>query len=535
MKEQQIVAIYCRLSKEDLDKNTRTDESESIQNQKLLLMDYAVSSGFLIHNVYVDEDLSGFSDRPSFKQMIKDAAAGKFNIVLCKHQSRFTRDMELVEKYIHGLFPEWGIRFISLTDNVDTNVKGNKKARQIYGLINEWYSEDLSENIRTVFRKKMENGQYVGAFACYGYMKDPNNKHKLIIDEEAAAIVKEIYEMYLDGYGTFAIASTLTQRAVLTPTQYKQSKGLNYNKSKNKHLAETSGVWSPRTVIRILQNKAYIGTLIQGQVRKVSYKSRKMKNTPEDEWVVIENSHEPIIDHSVFQKVEKIYKSHRKTYKSRVDKRSKPHTLAGKIKCENCGSTMERSGATRDGANHYIRCKLSARTSKRDCTPHYMKLWQLEAKVLSSIQELVKDIPMQNNEEILEVLQSLENKDKLSDKLRKQVLDVELKLGGVKSKLVAAYSDKLNAVISENDFFTFRAAFEEKKKALESKKQLIEQQINNMRNKEENRKNICNLVKKHVEMGALTHEIVNDFIDVITIGEKDAHTGEQKVCITWLF
>ncbi|MCL2376213.1 MAG: recombinase family protein, partial [Defluviitaleaceae bacterium] len=161
MQKQQIAAIYCRLSKEDLDKAHKGDDSESIQNQKLLLVDYAVSNGFLVHNVYVDEDLSGFSDRPAFKQMIKDAASGLFNTIICKSQSRFTRDMGMVERYIHGYFAEWGIRFISLTDGVDTNVKGNKKARQIYGLINEWYSEDLSENIKTVFRKKMEAGQFV--------------------------------------------------------------------------------------------------------------------------------------------------------------------------------------------------------------------------------------------------------------------------------------------------------------------------------------------------------------------------------------
>lgn len=130
-----IVAIYCRLSKEDLDKQSKGDDSESIQNQKLLLMDYAMKNEFIIYKIYVDEDFSGFSERPQFKRMVQDAKNGLFNIILCKHLSRFTRDMELVERYIHGLFVEWGVRFISLTDSVDTNVKGNKKARQINGLI----------------------------------------------------------------------------------------------------------------------------------------------------------------------------------------------------------------------------------------------------------------------------------------------------------------------------------------------------------------------------------------------------------------
>ena len=160
-------ALYCRLSKEDLEKSG--NESESIQNQKMLLVDYATANDFAIHKIYTDEDKSGFGDRPAFRQMIKDARAGFFNTIICKHQSRFTRDMELVEKYIHGHFVDWGIRFISITDHVDTDIRGNKKARQIHGLINEWYSEDLSENIRAVFRKKMQQGQFIGAFACYGY------------------------------------------------------------------------------------------------------------------------------------------------------------------------------------------------------------------------------------------------------------------------------------------------------------------------------------------------------------------------------
>jgi len=160
-------AIYCRLSNEDADKS---DESESIANQKLLLMEYAVSQGFIIHKIYSDDDCSGLDRaRPQFNQMLADARNGLFNIILCKTQSRFTRDMELVEKYIHGLFNDWHIRFIGLIDNVDTNVKGNKKARQIYAMINEWYSEDLSENIRAVFRRKMRDGQFLGSFAPFGY------------------------------------------------------------------------------------------------------------------------------------------------------------------------------------------------------------------------------------------------------------------------------------------------------------------------------------------------------------------------------
>ncbi len=210
-----LCAIYCRLSKEDEDKQQL--ESESIQNQKSMLVKYAVERGWDIYNLYCDEDFSGAdSHRPDFNQMLKDAEAKRFQIILCKSQSRFTRDMELVEKYIHGKFLLWGIRFIAIADNVDTDVKGNKKARQINGLINEWYLEDLSENIRLVFDFKRRQGQYIGGFPIYGYQKDPTDKNKLVMDETAAGVVRQIYDWYLEGNGVQHIAYLLNQRGAIS-------------------------------------------------------------------------------------------------------------------------------------------------------------------------------------------------------------------------------------------------------------------------------------------------------------------------------
>ena len=378
-------AIYARISKEDMDKAHGGDDSESIQNQKLLLIDYAVSNNFLIHDIYVDEDLSGFSVRPSFKRMIEDAANGLFNTIICKSQSRFTRDMELVEKYIHGHFVEWGIRFISLTDNVDTNIKGNKKARQIYGLINEWYSEDLSENIRAVFRKKMEAGQFLGAFACYGYEKNPDDRHKLIVDKEAARIVREIFSLYLEGYGAAKIAAMLTDRGVATPSQHKRDKGLNYA---NPARSEFNGAWAATTIRRILRNEAYIGTLIQGRERKVSYKSKKVVLAPRSDWVVKKNNHEPIIEESEFYKVQRLMDRRRRGY-NETENKPKPHVLAGKLLCADCGSTMERSGLSRDKSTYYVRCRLSAKSKGRGCTPHYIRQDRLEDAICAKINEFI--------------------------------------------------------------------------------------------------------------------------------------------------
>ena len=166
------VAIYCRLSDEDKDKVISTKDSESIKNQKNILIKYAAQQGWSIYKIYSDDDFSGLDNqRPAWNEMIKDAKERKFNIILCKSQSRFTRDMEVVEKYLHNKFIEWGIRFIGLTDNSDTLNKGNKKQRQINGLVNEWYCEDVSENIKSVFDMKRKEGKFIGSFACYGYKK----------------------------------------------------------------------------------------------------------------------------------------------------------------------------------------------------------------------------------------------------------------------------------------------------------------------------------------------------------------------------
>ena len=191
------VAIYCRLSEEDRNKESEDDDSNSIQNQKSMLNKYALEQGWEIFKVYSDDDYTG-SDRrrPEFNNLLHDAKAQKFNIVLCKTQSRFTRELELVEKYIHGLFPIWGIRFVSVVDNADTANKGNKKSRQINGLVNEWYLEDMSENIKSVLIDRRKNGFHIGAFALYGYKKDPDMKGHLIIDEEAAKVVREVFTLF---------------------------------------------------------------------------------------------------------------------------------------------------------------------------------------------------------------------------------------------------------------------------------------------------------------------------------------------------
>lgn len=262
------VAIYCRLSKDDevRKKLSAKNESESIQNQKSILIQYAIDRGYDIHDIYVDEDYSGADrDRPAFNRLIEDASQHKFDIVLAKSQSRFTRDMELVEKYLHGKFMEWGIRFIAVVDHADTDDVGNKKSRQINGLVNEWYLEDLSSNVRTVLTHKRKAGQYIGSFALYGYQKDPTDHNHLIVDPEAAEVVRKIFAMALDGFGVPKIVRTLNEAGIPNPTSYKHSHGMAFY---NSNPSQVPDIWTPVTVHAMLKNRMYTGAMVQGRHKK---------------------------------------------------------------------------------------------------------------------------------------------------------------------------------------------------------------------------------------------------------------------------
>ena len=191
-----------------------------------MLLRYAAEHGYTVQEVYIDEDYSGADRRrPAFNQMLAAAERREFDVILAKTQSRFTRDMELVEKYLHGKFAEWGIRFIAVVDHVDTQDRAGKKARQINGLINEWYLEDLSDNVRSVLTHKRWQGDYIATFALYGYRKDPADHSRLLPDPEAAAVVRHIFSLYLQGYGTARIAHILNAEGVPPPSVYRQQHG----------------------------------------------------------------------------------------------------------------------------------------------------------------------------------------------------------------------------------------------------------------------------------------------------------------------
>ena len=234
--------------------------------------------GWDIYHIYCDEDYSGADRlRPDFNRMIQAAKEKQFQIILCKANPALTRAYGVRWRNTsNGLFPIWGIRFISIVDNADTANKGNKKSRQINGLVNEWYLEDMSENIRSVLTNRRVNGFHIGAFAPYGYKKDPEQKGHLIIDEEAAAVVREVFTLFSQGHGKTSIARMLNDRGVPNPTEYKRRQGLRYQQPKRKN----STLWKYFAISNMLVNEVYIGNMIQGKTGSVSYKTKQCKPRP---------------------------------------------------------------------------------------------------------------------------------------------------------------------------------------------------------------------------------------------------------------
>lgn len=527
--------LYLRLSKEDEDKMKKGDDSESIVNQRLLLTDFALEKGFKIVDVYSDDDYSGLYDnRPEFDRLIKDSKLGKFDIILSKSQSRFTRNMEHMERYLHHDFPLLGIRFIGVVDGTDTEEKTNKKTRQINGLVNEWYCEDLSENIKAVFYQKMKAGQYIGAFAPYGYLKDPKDHHKFIIDEEAAKVVRWIYNLFLQGYSINGICDKLQEEQILSPTLYKKKLGLSYENVKAEQFSMKYNLWSPSTVKGILENETYIGKLIQGRYKKVSYKDKKVKPVQKENWIIVEQHHEPIISDKQFSKVQHLKKRRRREPMGQFGEK-KVFLFSGKIRCEACGSTMIKSGKVKGENNDwYLRCQLANKTRLKQCTSHNIRTSLIELAVHNSIQEWVDsvlDSAIEQDEMfnfIVQYQNSIQIKQNKCNELKKLEEVKVQKMECIK----LLYQDRSTENISEEIFYHLKKELEKEIEKLEKHKKQLKIEEDN-RDTITEKEQMINMIKDRVKDFKLTHEIINDWVDYIEVCEKQKDSREQEIIIHW--
>ena len=518
-------AIYCRLSKEDEDK---IGESESIQNQKSMLLQYALENGFDIYQIYSDEDYSGIDrNRPAFNSMLQAASEHQFDVVLAKTQSRFTRDMELVEKYLHGKFMEWGIRFIAVVDHVDTNDTANKKSRQINGLINEWYLEDLSTNVRSVLDHKRKEGLFIGSFARYGYCKDPNAKGKLIIDPEAAEVVRRIFSMALNGIGAHKIARILNDEKIPSPTAYKQLHGIHYRSAlKNTNAA----LWSSPTVYQILHDQLYIGNMVQGKHKKVSYKSEKTIWIPKSQWIVVENTHEPIIDMETFETVQMMLKE-----RTRSAVGGMIHPLARKVVCSCCGCIMEQTGRPprADGTRiRYVRCRMHQRAPEQCGNKTCTNLTDLQNVVLQRIRAYVSDWFDPEKVKLPEQDDPVRQRNQaMREELRKLRGDVERR----RKAMQELYLDKVSGLIDSAQFFEMNKSFLDEVSSAEARIEKLESELEQQKEESATIQTQMQRVRELAQVSQLTRELVVLLVHRVIVSPKDPITGEQKITIEWNF
>ncbi len=514
-------AIYCRLSEEDRNKQIGTNDSNSIRNQKSMLLQYAMEQGWEVYNIYSDDDYAGADrKRPEFNRLLEDAERRKFDVILCKTQSRFTRELELVEKYIHGLFPLWGIRFVSIVDNADTANKGNKKSRQINGLVNEWYLEDMSDNIRSVLTNRRENGFHIGAFALYGYMKDPDKKGRLIIDEEAAVIVLQVFTLFSQGYGKTAIARMLNDRGIPNPTEYKRLRGLRYQQPKTKN----STLWKYFAISDMLTNEIYIGNMVQGKYGSVSYKTKQNKPRPKSEWYIVEGTHEPIIDRELWDRVQTL-----------ISQRAKPFDdgaiglFARKARCQSCGYVMRSS---KNRGKHYLQCS-SRHVAKDACVGSFISVDRLEQAVIEELNRLSAEYL--DREKLLQNIEFCRNMQWQKSRLLSDIAVYEKKIAEYAKGIKELYLDKVKGLIFENEFAELTKDFSKEKERLErivedSRKQLteIEKRIDYCDDRRE-------LIERYTNLEHLSREVVETFMDYISVGKRISGTRNVPIKIYWTF
>ena len=516
------VAIYCRLSEEDRNKLNKNEDSNSIKNQKAMLIQYAYSQGWNIYDIYSDDDYAGADrNRPQFKRLLADAQARKFDIILCKTQSRFTRELELVEKYVHGLFPLWGIRFVSIVDHADTANKGNKKSRQINGLVNEWYLEDMSENIRSVLTSRREHGFHIGSFAPYGYLKDPGRKGRLMIDEEAASVVREIFSMFADGYGKSAIARTLNERGVPNPSAYKRKQGLRYKPPQK----AVSVLWTYSTIAHVLTNEVYIGNMVQGRFASVSYKTKELKTRPKSAWIRVEGTHEPIIDMELWNRVRNKVASHARPFAGT----GMIHPLSGKVTCMYCGSSVRQH---KSDNKQYLQCH-TREISRQACVGAFMPLAELEKTILDEMRRLNQ---MRLDREA--VARSVD----LETALKQQRAKVEAEQRTYQDKVREAseairqlYVDKTAGIISPGDYLEMCAGFRGDKVKYESLIQSCEERIHDLDTRIEIGGNREALLEYYVNPNRLTRTMTEFLIHHVEIGKRCKESGKVPVSIFWNF
>lgn len=506
------VAIYIRLSKDD-----GNDESYSVKNQRERLSDYlnelTVTEDMELVDYYIDDGFTGVdSDRDSFQRLLSDVQKKKVNCIIVKDLSRLSRNDWECKYYLQLLFVEMDVRFISLEL---PRLDSFKRPEEVYdisvsfqSMYNENHCRETSIKVRGTLDKKREKGQFIGAFAPYGYLKDPNDRHRFVINPDTAPVVKDIFQWFVyEGMSKQAIAKKLVASGIPSPAVYKQLKGMNYH---NPNAKDGKGQWSHRTVDQILHNESYLGHMVQGRHKVKSYKIHTIVAIPREDWYVVENTHEPIVDQATFDLAQTILQRDTRV----APNKKQVYTFSGYLKCADCGRGMTRRACR---GYIYYACKTYVHYSHDLCTRHSLKNDDLERAVLAAIQQQIAlvDTLAQAIEEInsAPVVRTTSNRVNTQLKLRTQELEKTIR---IKDEL---YIDWKSGDISRDDYHRMKKDFEEKELNLRQIITELNEEIEDMSKGISSNDPYLTTFLKYKNITSLNRGIIVDLIKCIYVHE----------------
>ena len=497
--------IYIRLSEADEGKSYES-ESESVLNQRNILMNFIKEKGFIFVDEYVDDGYSGTTfDRPGFQRLLTDIKVKRINLVVVKDLSRLGRDHILTGYYVETFFPENGIRFISMLEGYDNaiNQASNDSATWLFAC-NDYYSKQNSIKIRNVLNDKRRNGKFIGSAPSYGYLRDPNDKGHLISDPEYAWVVKKIFDMAYNGVGLSEITTYLNDNNIKTPSSLKR-------KNPNSK-AKYNPIWTISSVKKILKNQMYVGDMVQSVQTKVSYKSKKKKTLPKSNWDIVKNTHEPLVDRFIFESVQNNIK---RTTKTTITKREK-RLFENLLYCKECGNTLTVS--YRKNHDYWtVNCNRYSRDPKRRmCEPHFSPYEKLEEALLEAIKNTCKKYL--NKLDVSEISKSINKKD--DSEVNNNINDLRKQEKALISKLDMLYQDKFNGIVSEEMYLRISRETENSLVRIREKIQSLQDAKNDKKVNKNDLKNYEDKIRELIDIDNPSRELIGTLIDKIII-DKD--------------
>lgn len=522
--EDKITALYCRLSQDD----GREGESNSISNQKEILMAYARQKGFLHPEFFVDDGISGTTfERPDFKRMQELAEAGKISTIIVKDLSRFGRNYLEVGKFLEIQYPTLGVRFIAIQENVDTFSNSGTELMPFSNIFNEWYAAQTSKKIRAVWQSKASRGERISSAIPYGYMKSEDNPKQWIIDPVAAEVVRHIYYLCLGGKGPMQIAKQLENEQILIPTAYWESVGRKVRRKKFSNPYK----WDQGTVSGILDNRQYTGCTINFMTTTVSYKVHKTVYNPEEQWQIIPNTQEAIISEEVWLRVKEIRENRiRPTATGRIG------LFSGLAYCYDCGAKLSFCAAKslKPNQEHY-RCS-NYKSNRGECQVHYIRELSLQKIVLKAIQDLVAFV--QEFEPVflylMDVKESRDRKQEITN-LELSIKNGKHRIDEIDRIIARMYEDNIAGKISDERYVKMAEGYEVEQRMLTEQVSASEIRLADMKQKTTDLRLLLQTLRKCTEITELNRELINRLIQRIEVHNNDKSSGHCHVQVDIYF